>query len=253
VATTLTATPLPELAAVRLEVTGGPDGALLITRNGVPVRQPANTIVSAGLAVITDYEPPLHGPLVYETADTLGGTVTTTVAELPPPAGGVTPVLMVATQPAQRVSAPIVGYDESTPSTSTVHGVLDSGVPVPVLGPLATRRGRLTFRCSSYAQAQTVRQLAAPRAVALLRHTVTGLDMYLTLGDAGVQLGDTALEDGTLARRWLATVDFTETNRPTSDLDDAAGWTWADVVAGYATWNDVKAAFGTWHELAVGP
>jgi hypothetical protein len=251
--TTLTATPLPELAAVRLEVTAGPDGPLLITRNGVPVRQPAGTLVSAGLAVITDYEPPLTGPLVYETADTVGGTVTATVDELPAPAGGRAPILMVATQPAQRVSAPLVGYDEQTPSTSTIHTVLDSGTPVPVLGPLATRRGRLTFRCSSYAQASTIRQLLAPRAPALLRHTVPGLDQYVTLDEPSVQLGDAVLENGQLERRWLATVAFTETNRPTRDLDDAAGWTWNDVVAGYGTWNDVVAAFSTWHTLQVGP
>jgi hypothetical protein len=255
VATTLTATALPDLAAVRLEVTGGPNGPLLITRNGVPVRQPANTIVSAGLAVITDYEPPLSGPLVYETADTLGGTVTATLAELPPPAGGVLPVLMVTTHPAQRVTAPLIGYGEQTPSTSTVHAILDSGTPVPVLGPLGTRRASLTFLCSSYAQAAAVRELLRPRSVALFRHPVEGLDTFATLGDTAVAMADVVRDPATgqLSRYWTATVETIETDRPTADLDAAAGWTWADVLAGYATWSAVGAAFPTWHDVAVGP
>lgn len=252
-ATVLTVTPQPDLAAVRLEVTGGPDGPLVITRNGSPVRQPAGTAVVGGLAVITDYEPPLTGPLVYATADTAGGTVTVTVPELPAPAGGPVPILMVAAQPAQRVSAPISNYDEQTPSTSTVHTILDSGTPVPVLGPLSSRRGRLTFRCSSYAQASSVRQLIAARGVALLRHTIPDLDQYVTLGDCSTQLGDVVLETGQLARRWTASVDFVETTTPDDDLTAAAGWTWADVLEGYATWTDVAAAFTTWHAVAVGP
>lgn len=67
---TFTATPLPDLAAVRLEVAGAAAGALPITRtdrNGAHlVRQLPGQETSAGLLVVVDYEAALEGDVRYD-------------------------------------------------------------------------------------------------------------------------------------------------------------------------------------------
>jgi hypothetical protein len=65
-----TATVLPDLAAVRLEVEGLPDGPAPITRtdrNGSRlVRQLPDQVASSGLLGVVDYEPALDGTVRYE-------------------------------------------------------------------------------------------------------------------------------------------------------------------------------------------
>jgi len=68
--TTFTATPLPDLAAVRLEVAGAAAGPLPITRtdrNGARlVRQLPAQETSAGLLAVVDYEAALEGDVRYD-------------------------------------------------------------------------------------------------------------------------------------------------------------------------------------------
>jgi hypothetical protein len=65
-----TATVLPDLTAVRLEVQGVPDGPVAITRtdrNGSRlVRQLPDQVASSGLLGVVDYEPALDGTVRYE-------------------------------------------------------------------------------------------------------------------------------------------------------------------------------------------
>ena len=78
--TNLQLTPLPDLAAVRVELTGAAAGPAAITRtdaNGSRlVRQRAGQETSAGSLVVVDYEPALTGDVVY----TVAGTRTNEIA-----------------------------------------------------------------------------------------------------------------------------------------------------------------------------
>jgi hypothetical protein len=69
VSTRLTLTPLPDFAAVRLEVDDAPDGELVILRSDANGQQPVRLLEgqapASGVLVATDYEPALHGPVTY--------------------------------------------------------------------------------------------------------------------------------------------------------------------------------------------
>lgn len=245
--TTITATPLPELSAVRLEVTGAPAGPLDIVRTDVNgrrlVRQASGQVTSAGALVIVDYEPAQLGSLGY-LAD---GVYTTTTLE--PTAQ---PRLARVGRPSTSLELLAVEtFDETSTAPALAHQVYDRADPIVVSGPLSARTGQLGLHCASYTDARQVRELFAVGDVVQLRQpTFDGLDLYLTANR--VRLAPHSADvDG--PAHWLATVDYAEVSAPSSPLLDGAAWTYADLKALVPTYAALKATFPTYYALTVGP
>lgn len=244
----LTATVLPEYAAVRLVVTGAVDGPLVITRtdaNGVhPVRMAADAVVSAGLLTVVDYEPALVGPVSY-VADTATATV-----ELP--AGLPTRLAVIGRPAAARDVVELTAYSESSDGAPFLARVYLRGDELPITAPLSLRSGPFTLHLDTYAEAQAVRELARAGQILQLRQpTFPGLDLYLVPS----RVSATTVNESLTPAQWRVTFDYVEVSWPSSSvLPLAAGavWTYDDLKALGGTYTTLKATWATYFDLAIG-
>jgi hypothetical protein len=251
--TTLTATPIPELAAVRLEAAGAPAGPLAITRfdvNGAHlVRQLFEQETSAGVLVVTDYEAALHGALTYELDD---GTYVTT--ELNTAA----PVASVAVSPYHRRSVRnFVNLSELVDDAGAEHRILDAAEPVVVAGAMSTRAGTLEAWCSTYEDATALRATLARGEVVLFRHPEhDGMDTYARVRRVAVSPRPELVMDETTGRptrRWSVTIDYREQSAPETALLSAAGWNFGEHTNLGVTFAESLTLFPTFRDRVVGP
>lgn len=256
-ATTLTATVLDDLAAVRLEVANAPAGEVPITRldrSGTSlVRQLPNQESSAGLLAVVDYEPPLAGPVRYELdgVDALGGSVT--VSATVDLGGTGRPVVTVPLRPQVRADlagGDLVDYDATRSSRSVRHEILGAAGDVVILRPMSLRAGTVTFRLEDYETAARLDQVLSSAEVVLIRQApFAGLDSYATVDQVRVA----PIHDDLDPLPWSVTGTYRETSAPAGGLLGAAAWTVDDVVALGVTVADVPGLFSTVYALAVGP
>lgn len=256
-ATTLTATVLDDLAAVRLEVANAPAGAVPITRldraGASLVRQLPNQESSAGLLSVVDYEVPLAGPIRFELdgVDALGGSVT--VSATVDLGGTGRPVVTVPLRPAIRAdlgAGDLVDYDATRSSRSVRHEILGASDDVVILRPMSLRAGTVTFRVEDYSTALEVDRVLSAAEVVLIRQApFAGLDSYATVDQVRVA----PIHDDLDPLPWSVAATYRETTSPAGGLLGAAGWTVADLAALGVTVADVPALFSTVYDLTVGP
>lgn len=249
--TTLTATALPTLAAVRLEILGAADGAVTLTRsdaNGTaPVRLLEDQEPIGGSLVVTDYEPALTGTLTYSVTDSAAVTVSDT-ADL---TGLVAhPVLVSPVRPQHRVDlVAVTDYSHSRESNATVHPIIERTDPIVIYGGLRTRQGTVNLYAPSYAEALAIEDVFDSGEVALLRQTDhDGMDAYMIAERTSVSV----FQGATVERRWQVAVEFVEAVVD-APLLGGAGWTYADLLENYPTVFAVANAFTDFNDLAVGP
>lgn len=256
--TTLTATVLEDLAAVRLEVAGADAGAVPISRldrrGASLVRQLPDQESSAGLLSVVDYEPPLAGLVRYELdgVDDLGDPFTVT-AEVDLGGAG-RPVVTVPLRPAIRADlagdSDMIDYDATRTSRSVRHQILGTSDDVVILRPMSLRAGTVTFRLEDHDTAAQVEEVLSAAEVVLIRQApFAGLDLYATVDQVRVA----PIHDDLDVLPWSVTATYAETSAPAGGLLGAAGWTVADVVALGVTVGDIPALFPTVYDLAVGP
>lgn len=242
---TLTATAVPGLAAVRLEAAGLPAGPATIMRtdaNGegqvrlLPGQEP-----SAGALLVTDYEAALTGTITYTVDD---ATATTEL-------GVHFPVLAAAGRPNLRAHlTAVTGYSESSTSASAVVRILDRDDPIIMEAPHWLPSGSLTAWCASYADALTVAKVAREGRRTMFRQAdYPGMDKYVTLTAAAVAAEPSAGTD----QRWTVRLDYETVATPTTDLLAAAGWDFDALTASFDTFADVPVAFATFNALTAGP
>lgn len=243
--TTLTAAPLRELAAVRLEVSSATPGTPTITRtdnNGThPVRLRAGQALTDGALTVTDYEAALSGLVVYELVHDgryrasvrLDVTDTRLALAVSPNVSAIVPL--------------VVGFAAGWSSTSTLHQVDGRSTPVVTGGSLSTRSGQLRVVAASYAQAVEVALVYRSGGVVLLRQPdYPGLDLYhvVTPGQR------VELDVDPEARVWTVTVGFTEVARPLDPLLGDLGWSFDDVALAFPDFDAVRDAYLDFDELA---
>lgn len=247
---TMLATALDDLAAVRIELEGVPDGPVPITRtdaNGTAaVRQLPDQVASAGLLAVVDYEPALTGPVAYAVDD--AGTVVSVVVELT----AETVHVHVPIRPQLRAQAvALVEYDETTRPGTITHQILDADRPLPIGRPGTGRAGRVRLRTDTYQAAATIRDVATTGDEIQVRQLdFPGLDLYATVTAARV---GPITEDAADVKPWAVDLDYQETAPPAGGLLGAAAWTVADLAATVPTVADVPLTFPTVYELTVGP
>ena len=238
---TLTATPIPGLAAIRLEASGlpGTDGTIIrIDANGInPVRLLPGQAPVAGALIVTDYEAALTGPVSYGIDDARADT------EL----GTVVPVLAVAGRPNQRVEpAAVTEYGESTDSPAVVTRILDRDDPIILSGPHWTPSGSMALWCATYADAKAARDtMTTGRAMMFRQADHAGMDKYLIVKGTAIA----PAENG----RWTVRLDYDETATPTDPLLAAAGWDLNAVRDAFPDLNALAVAFATLNDLTRGP
>lgn len=247
--TTLTATPLPELAAVRLELTGLV-GDLVLTRsddNGqrdvrlMPDQEPIN-----GALIVTDYEPALSGLITYTTPGEAGWITVDVTLALSDPA----PVIHVPRHPQRRqVLRSVLTYGADRDADASVHWVIDREDPIVITAPARTRTGSLSVLTNTHTDARNLEDVVGAGQPVMLRTPDHGLDMYCVVTRTSIA---PAPED-TRPRRWVLSGTFTETRTPAGGLLGAAAWTVADVTDSYVTVADVAAAYTTVRDLVIGP
>lgn len=247
--TTLTATALPELAAVRLELTGLV-GDLVLTRsddNGqrdvrlMPGQEPIN-----GALIVTDYEPALSGLVTYTTAGEADWVTTDVTLALSDPA----PVLHVPRHPQRRQRLQsVLTYNADRDAEATVHWIIDREDPVVISAPSRTRTGSLSILTATHTDARNLEDVVGTGQPVMLRTPEHGLDMYCVITRTSIS----PAAESTSPRRWVLSGTFTETRSPAGGLLGSAAWTVDDVVESYATIVDVAAAFTTVRDLVVGP
>jgi hypothetical protein len=242
---TLTATAVPGLAAVRLEAAGLPDGPATILRADVngegQVRLLPGQEPSGGVLIVTDYEAALTGTVTYTVDD---ATATTEL-------GVPFPVLAVAGRPNLRAHlAAVTGYGEDTTTPSTVVRILDRDDPIILESPHWLPSGTLTAWCASYADARTVAAVArAGRRTMFRQPDYLGMDCYVTFTGASIAPEPSVNSD----QRWTVRLDYETVATPTTDLLAAAGWDFDLLAGSFETFDDVPIAFDTFNALTVGP
>lgn len=246
-----TATPLPEIAAIRLRLAGAGAGPATITRtdaNGTrAVRLLPGQVPVSGVLTVTDYEPALTGAVTY-TADTAIGAATPKVTGL---TGQVLPWLTIADQPQYRVQLPAIEqWSATSPARDVMHDIIDRPDPIPVIHPTSTRRVTTRIYAPDYATAAAIRAVLDQPYVCLIRQaTYPGMDAYLRPTRATMMPKDPA----TPTRAWWVELDATEVQPRPGPLLGAAGWTIASVRDTYPTIADMKAALTTVAALRIGP
>lgn len=250
--TTVNATALPDIAAVRLVIAGAPAGPVIITRSDVSgngaVRLMPGQEPLAGSMTITDYEPALTGTITYTVLDSSEDEATDTATL----AGLITnPVLVVAVRPQYRVEATaVVGYDHTRETAAVVHNPLGRTDPIVVFGALRNRQGAVSMFAATFADAKAIENVVATGDAVLLRQVDhAGMDGYFIATSSNVSVFQA--ENETVL--WQVSVEFVSVDAPDMPLLGAAGWTWADVIENYATVADMQLAFATFNELTVGP
>lgn len=250
---TLTLTPDAPEASVLLNVTGLPTSApITITRtdaNGTAsVRQREGQTPSGGVFILTDYEAAMVGGVTYTVfqSGALAATASTTLAT-----AGAAPVLTNIQLPAVRAYPEwVTGYEASASSATVVHWPVDRGDPIVMVRPARTREGSLTVRASSYEAAHTLAAVMSPGRLLLLRQSdYAGLDMYFVCVDASVS--PLELTGGVWA--WGVVARYVEVRSPAVPLLGDAGWTFAELTAGYADFQSVRTSFASFADLLVGP
>lgn len=242
----LTATALPELAAVRLDVTGAAS-TITLTRsdaNGSREVRLHSAVTTGGALTATDYEPALSGAEVrYTVTDDDGYQETATVAM-----NVGHPWIHVPTDPRFRKRLlSVLDYSAGRDSAASVHWLIDRGDPVVVSGPARTREGSLSVLTTSHMEAVQVQDVADASTV-MVRTTDHGdLDFYGVITRSSV----TPSGENTSPRRWIVTLDFSETRPPSGDLGPE--WTIDDVAASAFTIDDIAYDYETVFKLVVGP
>lgn len=247
-ATALALTAKPDVAAVLIEITGAPAGALTILRvddNGTgTVRLQDGQLPAGGSLTIFDYEAALNGLVSYSVTDSASvvtnGNVTTAVP---------TPFLVAPILPHYRQSlTAVIDYEANQDTSTTVHWVIDRKDPLVTAGPLRFRTGTLEMYCEDYAKAEAVRQVASNGEVLLFRNPdYLGMDMYLI--PQRVSTRPKIME--TVPRRWAITIDYVEVKIPSGPVLSGT-WNFNEIAA-IGNFNAILALFPTFNDLVAGP
>lgn len=249
--TAVTLTVRPADAAVVVEVTGAPAGAVTVARvdpNGTNlVRLLAGQVPIGGAMTVTDYEPALTGTVRYDVTDSAGAVVSSSTSL----AGLVDrPYLHVAVLPQQRYALQsVTGYTGSRETGSTEHKIIDRPDPLYTTGRLRFRKGTLRAYAAVYATAAAIESVCASGEVIQFRQPDhPGLDFYFN-ADA-CQVEPDQLTGG--GWRWQVTVDYAAVGTPLAPLQGSVGWNF-DTLAQFGTFAQAKAAFPTFAAMVVGP
>jgi len=247
-ATALTVTPKPDVAAVLLEVTGAMAGPLAITRTDVNgknlVRQMDGQVPISGALTLYDYEAALNSTVTYELMGDSGIVTQTTITSV------ASPQIMSAVLPHTLTPVTLTGWSQARDTGSTVHAIINRADPIVVSSVLRLRRGSMQVMADSYAEALTVEETAASGDVVLFRQPdFPGMDLYVVVS----QVSTAPSSDGGVTQRWVVSLDYTEVASPDGALLSAAGWNFAAMAAGYDTFTDVKTSFTSMSKLTVGP
>ena len=252
----ITATPLPDLAAVRLNVTGAAAGPVVITRsdhNGsAPVRLLPDQEPSGGSLIVVDYEAAIFGPVVYGVVDGAAAAASSLGVEL----GGTAPTIAAVATPQLRAAVVIVDLAETNTDNGTAHVILDDDAPTVVVAAPSTRHVTIMARVGRYADAAQLRDVLTSRGVVLVRYAnYIGADVYGTPRRVTVTPERISTTDGVteLTRRWFVSFELDEEGRPGGPLLGAAGWTFDVVTATYDDFDGLALAFPTFDAMTVGP
>lgn len=252
----ITATPLPDLSAVRVAVTGAAAGPVVITRsdhNGsAPVRLLPDQETSGGSLIAVDYEAAIFGPVVYVVVDSAAATSTAATVQL----DGTPPTIAAIATPQLRATVTIVDLTETNTDNGTAHVILDDDAPTVVVAAPSTRHVTIMCRVGKYADAAQLRDVLTARAVVLVRYAnYIGADVYGTPRRVTVSPERISTTDGVteLTRRWFVSFELDEEGRPGGPLLGAAGWTFDVVTATYDSFDDLALAFPTFDAMTVGP
>lgn len=251
--TAVALTPQPANAAVIVDITGVPGGQTIasITRtdaNGTnTVRTREGQVPIGGQMIVTDFEPALTGPLVYDVVTSAGG-----VAGASTTLDGTVPLPQIATvQLPQLFVEPelVTSYSSRRVSSSTVHDIIGRTDPVVVQGPSRLRAGRLEVWARTYEEAYAIDAVLASGLLLMLRQpTHPGLDMWFAAAESEVVPLDRT--DG--GWRWQVVAQYTEIRCPRLPLLGAAGWTYDELRGDFASYAAVRTAFATYADVVVG-
>lgn len=245
--TTVALTPLPTQAAVRLEITDAPEGAVTISRTDIngtgTVRLYAGQEPISGDLTATDYEPALNGTITYSVTDASGAITSQTMTSL----GVIVPWLGVPVLPGFNTPLLLVlDYTASRGTTTTLHTIVDRADQVAVIGRLLGRVGRFRVRALNHGHAQAIVDLYNRGEIVQLRqpdHDRLDLTHVATRVEY--------VHDPE-RREWWVDIDYTEIAAPVGPLLGSLGWTFEDVAV-YGTFDAVRRDFATFADLLVGP
>lgn len=251
--TTLNLTPQPSTASVLVQVSltdGGTLTAVMRTdANGTaPVRVQDGQLPSTTSVVVEDNEAATAGEITYRAVVTDGPAATSTTT-LP----NTDPWLTVPLLPPYSIPvAQVSGYDEARSSHTTVHEPIGRRLPLPTLGVLSGRRGRLELWAADYPAALAIVHVYSLGETVMLRQADhVGLDLYHVV-DAG-QITVTPHAGTDTRRRWAVTVPYIEVDVPTGPASGTLGWSIDDVLAAHATVAEVAEVYDSVDALTVGP
>lgn len=246
--TALVLTAKPSIAAVLIEITGAPAGAVTITRTDLngsgTVRLQEGQQPISGSLTIFDYEAALNGTVSYDVLDSASavtsGSVSTNVAQ---------PFINAVVLPHKNQQIDYVtDYDSQQDNSSSVHWIIGREDPLVISGPLRLREGTLNLYVTSYAEALAVKNVAATGEVLLFRQpTFQGLDMYLVPTRVAIR-PDERMSSG---RHWTVDISYNEVKIPSGPVRSST-WNY-DAVTALGTYNTVKAQFATYNALVAGP
>lgn len=247
--TALTLTPDPVNAAVTVQVTGAPAGALTITRSDAAgwayVRLTSGQAPIAGVLTVVDAEAALTGQIRYHVKDSAGDITSASVTL----AAGPRPRLAAAVLPAFAASPDQIIEDETTRTVHTVHDVIGATDPLPVLAPARRPERVLTAYAASFDTAQELMAVATSSYILRYRCANPAMDAYLVVTEARLS----PLELLQTGWAWAVTITARETSAPRSVLLGSVGWTFADVTADYPTYAALSSEFATFADMVIAP
>lgn len=251
---TIVATPEPEAARVKLDITftntavtavkverRDPGAPWLIIRSGTSVA------ATAGAVTVWDAEAPFDTVVTYRVSQVTPtgsetGEVSTLVGSV-----GVTwlkdPAFPSRSLPLNEVTAlPEVTFA----SRSGVFAVIDRPRPIVVAARRESWTGTLRFTTTTSAERTRVHDLLARGQVLLLATPAAyGIgNQYVHVGDAVEERVGLVTEQ---SRRW--SLPLTNVDRPESLAVAPRGLRWVDVKFKYPTWGDLLATGMTWDQL----
>jgi hypothetical protein len=119
------------------------------------------------------------------------------------------------------------------------------------MGRLRLRRGELRLWFDDYGVAHALAELYDQGAVTLLRQPyLDRADLYHVLAP-GAEIRVDALD--VESTRWVVTIPYVETARPSGPQQGAASWTYGDGLALSATYSADLVRFPTYADRVAGP
>lgn len=238
-ALTITATPVPELWAIRLDATGQTGTVSWFRDEG------ARSIPVATGATVYDYEAPLNTPLVYTATDDLDA------AEADPAqVDSDAPILSRTTEPV-ATRCQVVSYRPLLwEGRSSWHRVLGASLPYVSVAETTSPSGTVRFRTTDAEGRLRLIEILTAGDPLLLRTTdAARLD---TLRFVVTEVSDPFPTDTMRQGATHFEVGF-QTVAPVRRQYVAAGWNYDALQAAHATYDDVQAAYPSYTAVLAGP